>query len=294
METVWRAPLPLLLMTGGLLGATFPLGKLTAAAGISPVIWAFLIACGSGLVLLAALLVSGRTLPLDRASLIYYGIAALISYAIPNILLFAVIPYVGAGYAGIMFTLSPMLTLLLSLVFAAGRTGLLGSIGILIGFAGALTIALSRVQDGQAVNRWALLLAFAIPLSLAIGNVYRTLAWPRNGNPIALAAGSNLAAAALLFVISLAATGGFPVAALLKVPHLAAIQIVCSVLMFTFFFQLQAVGGPVYLSQIGYVAAAVGMFSSIVFLGERYGVMTFAGVAVIVMGIVLTTLAQRR
>ena len=37
-----------------------------------------------------------------------------------------------------------------------------------------------------------------------------------------------------------------------------------------FFFRLQAVGGPVYLSQIGYVAAAVGLFSGTLFLGESY------------------------
>ena len=63
----------------------------------------------------------------------------------------------------------------------------------------------------------------------------------------------------ILFLVSLAVHGDFPAAPLLKLPHLTLIQVVCSVLMFTFFFQLQAVGGPVYLSQIGYVAAAVGL-----------------------------------
>ena len=183
MEKIWRAPLLLLVITGGLLGATFPLGKLTAAAGVSPVIWAFLIAGGSGLVLLAALLISGQRLPLDRASLTYFFMTALVSYAIPNLLLFSVIPHVGAGYSGIMFTLSPMLTLLFSIVARTGKTNGLGVIGILVGFAGALTIAVSRLQEGQAVQHWALVLAFAIPVSLAIGNVYRTLAWPKMPTP---------------------------------------------------------------------------------------------------------------
>ena len=294
MEKIWRAPLPLLVITGSLLGATFPLGKLTAAAGVPPVIWAFLIAGGSALVLLAALLISGQRLPLDRASLTYFFMTALVSYAIPNLLLFSVIPHVGAGYSGIMFTLSPMLTLLFSVVARTGKTNGLGVIGILIGFAGAMTIAVSRLQEGQAVQHWALVLAFAIPVSLAVGNVYRTLAWPKNANPIALAAGSNLAAALILVFVSLAVHGDFPAAPLLKLPHLALIQVICSVLMFSFFFQLQAVGGPVYLSQIGYVAAAVGLFSGIAFLNERYGILTFAGVGVIALGIALTTWAQRR
>ena len=43
------------------------------------------------------------------------------------------------------------------------------------------------------------------------------------------------------------------------------------------------VGGPVYLSQIGYVAAAVGLFSGTLFLGERYGLLTWLGAAVIIV-----------
>jgi drug/metabolite transporter (DMT)-like permease len=63
-------------------------------------------------------------------------------------------------------------------------------------------------------------------------------------------------------------------------------------LMFVFFFRLQAVGGPVYLSQIGYVAAAVGLFSGTFFLGERYGLLIWLGAAIIVAGVFLTTKAQ--
>jgi drug/metabolite transporter (DMT)-like permease len=64
--------------------------------------------------------------------------------------------------------------------------------------------------------------------------------------------------------------------------------------MFAFFFRLQAVGGPVYLSQIGYVAAAVGLLSGTLFLGEHYQVLTWAGAVVIVAGVAITTKAQRQ
>jgi drug/metabolite transporter (DMT)-like permease len=52
------------------------------------------------------------------------------------------------------------------------------------------------------------------------------------------------------------------------------------------------VGGPTYLSQIGYVAAAMSVGIGIAFLGERYPPMVWAGVAVVALGIALTTLAQ--
>ena len=63
--------------------------------------------------------------------------------------------------------------------------------------------------------------------------------------------------------------------------------------MFAFFFRLQAVGGPVYLSQIGYVAAAVGLVSGTLFLDEQYLLLTWAGTAIIVAGVAITTKAQK-
>ena len=62
--------------------------------------------------------------------------------------------------------------------------------------------------------------------------------------------------------------------------------------MFVFFFRLQVVGGPVYLSQIGYVGAAVGLISGTLFLGEHYQWLTWLGAAIITIGIVMTTKAQ--
>ena len=79
---------------------------------------------------------------------------------------------------------------------------------------------------------------------------------------------------------------------LAELPLVVIAQMVSASAMFAFFFRLQAVGGPVYLSQIGYVAAAVGLFSGTIFLGERYQLLTWLGAAIIVVGVVLTTKAQ--
>ena len=77
-------------------------------------------------------------------------------------------------------------------------------------------------------------------------------------------------------------------------PLLVLAQIASASAMFVFFFRLQAVGGPVYLSQIGYVGAAVGLISGTLVLGERYQLLTWLGAAIITIGIVMTTKAQSR
>jgi len=71
-------------------------------------------------------------------------------------------------------------------------------------------------------------------------------------------------------------------------------QVVAATVMYLTFFRLQAVGGPTYLSQIGYVAAAVGVAVGVSFLGERYPPLVWAGISVVAAGIGLTTLAQAR
>jgi drug/metabolite transporter (DMT)-like permease len=73
-----------------------------------------------------------------------------------------------------------------------------------------------------------------------------------------------------------------------------AAQFTAATVMYLTFFRLQAVGGPTYLSQIGYVAAAVGVGVGVTLLGERYPPMVWAGIAVVAAGIGLSTWSQLR
>ncbi len=292
MAQLWNSAAGLLLVTGSLLGLTLPFGKLAGAAGVAPVIWAFVISFGAGVVLLVALAASGKARRPTAGKLRYFAITAAISYAFPNLLILSAIPHLGAGFTGIMFTLSPVITLTLSILLRMKRPSALGIAGIAVGFAGAIIVSMTRGEAGRPADLLWVGAGLLIPLSLASGNIYRTLDWPKDAGPIELAAGSHLASAAMLIVVSLLYTGGVPVAPLIGVPLLAIAQAAASAAMFAFFFRLQAVGGPVYLSQIGYVAAALGLVAGTVFLGERYQLATWAGAAIIMAGVAMTTRAQ--
>ena len=223
------------------------------------------------------------------------GVAAvtLLSYAIPNVLVFSSIPRLGAGFTSIMFTLSPVLTLALSIAMRLRSPNLLGVAGVGVGFAGAVLVTLTRGEVGRPADPLWIGLALLIPISLAAGNIYRTVDWPKDASPIELAIGSNLAAAVILAPAALLLTGEFPIAQLAGAPATAIAQIAVTAAMVALFFRLQIVGGPVYLSQIGYVAAAVGLATGTLFLGESYAALTWIGAVVIAIGIVMTTLAQR-
>lgn len=293
MKRIWHSAAGLLLVTGALLGLTLPFGKLATAAGVEPILWSLVISAGTGSVLLCALLLRGHLPALTLPKLRYFFVAAAISYALPNLLMFSAIPHLGAGYTGIMLTLSPVITLVLSLMLRVRRPNMLGVAGIVVGFAGALMVALTRGEAGQPAELFWVLLGLLIPLSLACGNIYRSLDWPEAAGPIELAVGSHLAAAAMLAAGMLAMEGDRSFGQLSGVPLLVLAQVTSSSAMFAFFFRLQAVGGPVYLSQIGYVAAAIGLISGTLLLGEHYRALTWIGAGVIVIGVIMTTKAQQ-
>lgn len=285
-------PLPLLLVTGVAFGCNFPFGKLAAGAGIDPALWAAVICLGAGLAVLAAASLFERS-PAVPGVLRYAAVSGVISNVIPLILIFAAIPHIGSGLAAILVAMSPVTTALLSTLLKVRPPGLLGLSGVAVGLAGAVIIILARnVGFSDTESRW-LFLAALIPVFLGVGNVYRSMAWPRGAAPMRLGAAINLAAVPPLLIIALL-WGGIDMAPLAKVPGLVAAQLVASTVMYLTFFRLQAVGGPTYLSQLGYVAAVVGVGIGVLFLGERYPPMVWAGIAVVTCGIALTTFAQAR
>ena len=294
MKPVWDSAPALLMITGGLLGMIFPLGKIASETGVSPVIWSFVISFGVAMTLFAVDAVRGGLRMPDTHRLRYFVLAGTISYCIPNIIVFAAIPHLGAGFTAIMFTLSPVITLCLSMLLKLRRPNGLGIAGIVVGFAGALVVATTRGELGQPASPLWVALGLLIPVALALGNIYRTMDWPAHAGALELAYGSHLAAAGVLLVIGLVSPWGFDPSPLAAVPLEVLAQVVSSAGMFVFFFRLQVVGGPVYLSQMGYVAAALGLVSGTLFLDEKYALLTWVGAGIIAVGVAMTTRAQSR
>ncbi len=286
------APNSLLLISGTLIGLKFPLGKLAAEAGVSPLIWAGLISLGVILLLLPVQLAT-RSLRLPSAQVMRYTmVSATISFVAPNLLLFTVIPQVGAGHTGLMFALSPVFTLLLASMLGMRTPGWLGRAGIAIGLLGAALVSLSRGSELEGPDlRW-LLAAAAIPVALAAGNVYRSRYWPLGVPPNTLAFWAHTFSGSLFLLMVLVSRGRLPIEEIRPVAGIVLVQMLISGLNFPFFYRLQRDGGPVLLSQIGYVAAAVSLIAATLVLGERYSLMTWLGAGVIAIGILATIVAQ--
>jgi drug/metabolite transporter (DMT)-like permease len=285
-------PLPLLLVTGIAFGCNFPLGKLAVAAGVNPALWAIVICLGAGVSLSVVTHVVERA-PAVPGVIRYAAISGMISNVIPLFLTFAAIPHIGSGLAAILVACSPVTTALLSMVLKVRPPTALGLLGIAIGLAGAVAMIAARNASFAGGDAHWLFLAALVPVFLGLGNVYRTWAWPKGAGPMRLGATVNLSAVIPLGVLGWA-WSGLDLSPLAKVPWLVAGQLLASTVMYLTFFRLQAVGGPTYFSQIGYVGAVVGVGAGVLLLGETYPASVWAGVAVVAIGIALSTIAQVR
>ena len=285
---LFNNPAALLLMAGALLGFNFPLRKVAGEAGISAMTWAIMISLGASLTLFPLLALKRRLkIPSGRVRR-YVVISGLVSFVGPNLLLFEAIPHVGAGYAGLMFALSPVFTLTLATLIRLEKTNRKDFIGIGLGLTGAIVVSITRGMSHDSPSLLWLLASLGIPLLLACGNIYRTLDWPDAISPDVLAFWNHAFAMMVFLGLSLAFKDPLTIKQLAHVPWTATAQWVVAGMMFPIFFRLQLKGGPVLLSQSGYVAAEVGLILATLLLDERYAPLTWAGAVVIAMGIAVT------
>jgi drug/metabolite transporter (DMT)-like permease len=287
-------PLWLLIGTGTTLGLNFPLGKMAMSAGVNPALWAAVISLGAGLAMLLITTLFESNGEKPKTFLQFSLISGFISYVMPNFLTFTVIPKIGSGLAAIMFALSPVVTALLSIILRVRPPNRFGIIGIALGLIGALIIITGRNSGFETGGLIWIFAALLIPIFLGIGNVYRTMAWPKDASPRKLASLTNLAAVPFLLMIAILQTGTIDVNPLLNIPGFVILQLAVSTTMFLMFFRLQQIGGPTYLSQIGYVAAAGGLIIGVLYFRETYPLSVWLGAGVVALGIGFSTLGQAR
>ncbi|MHC0053212.1 hypothetical protein [Actibacterium sp. D379-3] len=257
--------LGLLVLTGSLLALSIILSGV-AAARDAPIL-SFLVAVmgGAGLCLLMLARVLGQMPGRARgrwAPLLAYGAGAGAFMALPNAMGYLAVAHVGAGYLSLTFAFPLLLTYLMALAVGMDRFRPARLAGVVAALAGGVLLALSKFgQDGPAAAGagW-IALASAVPLFIALGNLYRTRFWPAGAQPVLLA-GLMLVLAAVLVLPLAIAREGTGAALLWRDPGLrllVALNIALFCIQYVAYFRLQHVAGPVYLSQLGSVAALVG------------------------------------
>lgn len=284
----------LLLGVGTLIALMLPLSRAAMDAGMAPLAYAFWQALGGGIILLVC---RRRHSPLrwDGATARYFGVSGLTAIAVPNAVAFVVVANIGSGLTATLYALPSLATYAIAVVF--GMESLSGKrvIGLSFGVAGCVWI-LSPNPAGIDPNSlpW-LLFGLLVPLSLAIGNIYRTSHWPVGATPEQLAPGMLLGGAVLIFtVMVLSGQANTLLFGGVELWTILLVQSVLTAISYRGFFHLQQRTSPTFLSQLGFVITPVGLLFGIVFFGESYGWAVWGGVVLLLMGVVLANRSSHR
>lgn len=281
-----------LLSTGCLLGLMTVVAGVSIRHGWHPLAFLFWSALGGGMILAVVAALSGARPKLSPSLVRYALLSGLLSFALPNMLSFAAIPHVGAGFIAICLAFPPLLTYGLALPLKLDRPSVKGIAGILLGLGGAVLLAASRPAGGDFGGVW---IAFALvaPVIIAVGNIYRTIDWPDDTSPRLLAPAMLLTAAAMIGIGAVAIHAPLAPATENIGMLLLGGQIVIIALTYILYFALQKLSGPVGLSQIGWVGAAAGQILAVAWLGEAVPSALPYAFVLILAGVVLVSRRAR-
>lgn len=288
-KKAWLIPVLCLIAGGGLIGISTNLAKFAGEVGLTPLAFLFWSITGAAFILFSYALFRHELPPLSKSTLSYYLVAALVSVTGSNLIFFSAIPHVGASFVALIISLPPLLTYLAAIILRIERFNKLRALGVVAALAGAGVLAARKFAAPDASVFW-IGLALCGPVLLAIGNIYRTLYWPDNLSPSALAPGMLIAASVLLGLFSILPNYSLavPLAEMLPL-GLIAVQAFVFAGQFLLLFLLQKTGGPVLLSLLGSVGAAVGVPVAIFLQGESPPEGLFLGASLIALGVVLVT-----
>lgn len=288
-RNTWIVPFSCLIGGGLLLGVSTNLAKLAGETGLSALAFLFWSITGAAIILCLVSAMRRETLPVSKRSIEYYLIAAFVSVAGANLLFFSAIPHVGAGFVALIIALPPLLTYLGALALKIERFNIWRALGVASALMGAGTLAAKKISAPDASLFW-ILIALCGPVLLAIGNIYRTLRWPDDASPSALAPGMLIAASLMLGMMAILPNFSLTVSV---ADTLSLVLIATQALIFAgqflLLFLLQKTGGPVLLSLLGAVGAVVGVPVAIFLQGEAPPEGLILGATLIAIGVGLVT-----
>ncbi len=281
----------LLVGVGMLIALMLPLSKSAMGLGVSPLAYAFWQALGGGL--LVFLWSAWQVPPWRQANHTRYAIiSGLTAIAIPNSVAFMLVGKLGAGMTATYYALPALLTYGLALAAGMEQASRVRTLGLVLGMLGCLWILWPRntgLPPGMTI--W-LAIGLAVPFSLAVGNIYRSLAWPRGASAHQLAYAMLFAAAVclagLLMLRGELGTLHLPEG---TVRYLLCVQCALTALGYLGYFELQRRTSPVFISQLGYVITLAGLGIGVWILDEPVRLAVWAGVLIVLLGVFL---ANRR
>lgn len=268
-------------------GATQPLGKIAASAGHGPmglVFWQLVICT---LVLGALTLVQGKTLPLHRAALWFYVIVAILGTIVPGLTFYISVARLPAGIMSILISTVPMIAFPIGMVLGSERFSWRRLVGLALGMAGVLIIALPEASLPDPAMAAFIPLAMIGPLFYAFEGTYVARHDMAGMDAVQAMFGASLVGMILAAPIMLLLGQGF-IPNTLGAAELALFGMsALHALLYAAFIWLASKAGAVFATQSGYIVTASGLCWAVLLLGERFSSSVILAALVMLAGVAL-------
>lgn len=271
-------------------GLTFSLIKLAALSGLPYTTIALLVILGNMVIFGGfSLILTGRLrLPVRRVA--FFAGCGILGYLLPFFLELFAVPTLGAGTLALMVSLAPITTVLLAAATGTDRVTPRRAFGATLGFCAIAPIAIARIDDVQTGFGLALLAGLAVPLIYASYHVFVSKYWPDGYAPFEIATGETMGAVAFMVPLYALTMSAEPV------PDVAfsAYWVIGALLSFSalevwLYFTLLRRGGPVFVSQTGYVSVTSGVIWGAILFGEPLSPWLLASVGLMITALVLVS-----
>ncbi|OAB55063.1 hypothetical protein AY600_10300 [Phormidium willei BDU 130791] len=277
----------LVVLLGTVWGLNFSLVKFASQSGIPYTLLALLVILGNLALFYGLARVQAGGVALGRGFWRFYAGCGLLGYLVPFFLGLYAAPRIGAGPLAVVVALTPILTLALAGLSGDDRLTRRKAAGVALGFLAVLPLMQREAAALLGLFGLGLLAGLGVALIYALYHVYISRFWPAALSSAQVAFGESLAGAALIAPIHAAA---FEAAA---VPtSLATYWIVGALILFAgvevlLYYTLVRRGGPVFVSQAGYLAVIAGVAWGMLLFGEPGTPALFLSVVLMVGALVL-------
>jgi len=278
------------ILLAALWGASFLFMRIAAPA-FGPLAIADVRTAIAALVLLLLLVWRGGVAELAPNALRFLLLGAFNS-AIPFTLFAYAALSISAGLASILNATVPLFAALVAWIWLRDRLSSLQWAGLAIGFGGVLWLSADQASFKPGGEGWAIAAGLIASVSYGIsGNLAkRHFAHIR---PLAVATGSQIAAAVLLLPLTLfylppAMPGALDWLALI------ALGVLCTGIAYALYFRLIARIGPTKTMAVTFLIPAFAIVWGVIFLDESVTLVMLGGCAVILLGTALSTQIIRR
>jgi drug/metabolite transporter (DMT)-like permease len=284
--------LALLLALAALWGGSYTFIKLGVAT-IPPITLIAARTAIAGLLLLAIMHVRGMRLPRDAASWRRFLFQACLNSVIPWTLIAWAERSLDAGLATILNSTSPVFTFFLTLAVARHETLTLRKLfGVIAGIAGICLIVGVQALSGMGEQLVAQLATIAATVCYAGAAIFSR--GFRDLDPMAPAAGSLLAGAAILVPLSLVVDQPWTLApSTSSLLALLGLAVFSTAIAFVIYFRLIQTLGSVGTTAQAYLRVPIGVALGVLFLGESLSRTAWIGLGCVVIGVAAMTIPAR-